>query len=42
VATREGATGRPEEILDTLGIPLEAAQIERICLIFKTETPSAA
>jgi radical SAM-linked protein len=41
VAAREGATGRPEEILDALGLPLEAAHIERIRLIFKTEIPSA-
>jgi radical SAM-linked protein len=42
LSAREGATGRPEEILDALGLPLEAARIERIRLIFKIEIPSAA
>lgn len=35
LAAREGATGRPEEVLDVLGIPLEATRIERTQLIFK-------
>lgn len=35
LAAREGATGRPEEVLDVLGIPLEATRIERTRLIFK-------
>lgn len=35
LTAREGATGRPEEVLDVLGIPLEDTRIERIKLIFK-------
>ena len=37
LAAREGATGRPEEVLDALGIPLETTHIERTCLILKNE-----
>ncbi len=36
LTAREGATGRPEEVLDALGIPQEIAQIERTRLIFKS------
>lgn len=36
LTAREGATGRPEEVLDVLGIPLEETRIERIKLIFQT------
>jgi len=36
LAARDGATGRPEEVLDALGIPLEATRIERTRLILKT------
>lgn len=32
---RGGATGRPEEVLDELGIPRESARIERTMLIFR-------
>lgn len=35
LAAREGATGRPEEVLDTLGISLEDTRIERSNLIFR-------
>lgn len=35
LTAREGATGRPEEVLDELGIPLEDTRIERVKLIFK-------
>ena len=35
LAARDGATGRPEELLDALGIPLEATRIERTRLILK-------
>ncbi len=35
LSAREGATGRPEEVLDVLGIAPEAAQTERIRLIFR-------
>jgi radical SAM-linked protein len=35
LAAREGATGRPEEVLDVLGIAFEETRIERIRLIFK-------
>jgi radical SAM-linked protein len=34
LAAREGATGRPEEVLDELGLPLEAVRVERTRLIF--------
>jgi radical SAM-linked protein len=34
LAAREGATGRPEEVLDVLGIPFEETRIERTRLIF--------
>ncbi len=37
LSAREGATGRPEEVLAELGIPLDAARIERTRLIFKEE-----
>jgi radical SAM-linked protein len=32
---REGATGRPEEVLDVLGIAFEETRIERTRLVFK-------
>jgi hypothetical protein len=35
LAAREGATGRPEEVLDVLGIPFETTHIERTRLILK-------
>ena len=34
LAAREGATGRPEEVLDLLDIPFEGTRIERTQLIF--------
>jgi radical SAM-linked protein len=34
LAAREGATGRPEEVLDVLGIPFEETRIERTRLLF--------
>lgn len=34
LAAREGATGRPEEVLDVLGIGFEETRIERTRLIF--------
>ena len=34
LTAREGATGRPEEVLDSLGIPFEETRIERTKLIF--------
>jgi radical SAM-linked protein len=37
LAAREGATGRPEEVLDVLGIAFEETRIERIRLIFQPE-----
>ena len=36
LAAREGATGRPEEVLDVLGIAFEETRIERTRLIFKS------
>jgi uncharacterized protein (DUF2344 family) len=33
LAAREGATGRPEEVLDVLGIPFETTRIERTHLV---------
>jgi radical SAM-linked protein len=35
LTAREGATGRPEEVLDELGIPIEDTRIERTALIFE-------
>ena len=36
LAAREGATGRPEEVLDELGISFEETRIERTRLIFNS------
>ena len=36
LSARDGATGRPEELLDALGILLEDTRIERTRLILKT------
>src|SRR6266498_4908309 len=36
LAAREGATGRPEEVLDMLGIAFEETRIERTHLFFKS------
>jgi len=36
LAAREGATGRPEEVLDVLAIAFEATRIERTRLIFQS------
>lgn len=36
LSASEGATGRPEEVLDVLGIPVEDAHIERVRLNLKT------
>jgi hypothetical protein len=38
LAAREGATGRPEEVLSVLGIAFEETKIERTRLIFKTSS----
>jgi radical SAM-linked protein len=35
LACREAATGRPDEVLDELGIPLEHARVERVALVMK-------
>ncbi|MFZ5822495.1 MAG: TIGR03936 family radical SAM-associated protein [Chloroflexota bacterium] len=35
LSAREGATGRPEEVLAALGVPLEATRIERTRLLFR-------
>lgn len=37
LVTREGATGRPDEVLAELGIPVEAVRVERTALVFKEE-----
>jgi radical SAM-linked protein len=37
LSAREGATGRPEEVLDALGIPFEMTRIERTRLILQAE-----
>ncbi len=37
LAAREGATGRPEEVLSILNIPIESARIERIRLLFRQD-----
>ncbi|NJC95467.1 MAG: hypothetical protein C3F07_16840 [Anaerolineales bacterium] len=34
LSAREGATGRPDEVLDVLGIPVEDARVERTALNF--------
>ena len=36
LTAREGATGRPEEVLDVLGIAFEGTRIERTRLIFQS------
>jgi radical SAM-linked protein len=36
LAAREGATGRPEEVLAVLSVPLESTRIERTRLILKS------
>jgi radical SAM-linked protein len=36
LAAREGATGRPEEVLDVVGIAFEETRIERTRLIFQS------
>jgi radical SAM-linked protein len=36
LAAREGATGRPEEVLDTLDIAFEETRVERTDLIFRS------
>ena len=36
LVAREGATGRPEEVLDVLGIAFEGTRIERTRLIFQS------
>jgi len=35
LASREGATGRPEEVIDALGIPVYNTRVERTKLIFE-------
>ncbi len=35
LSAREGATGRPDEVLEALGVPVEDASIERSNLIFR-------
>ena len=35
LAAREGATGRPEEVLDALGIPYEDTRVERSRMLFR-------
>ena len=35
LSAREGATGRPEEVLAELGVPANAARVERTGLIFR-------
>ena len=37
LSAREGATGRPEEVLDVLGIAFEGTRIERTKLHFSLE-----
>jgi radical SAM-linked protein len=35
LTSRPGATGRPEELLEELKIPVEAARVQRVCLLFE-------
>jgi len=37
LTAREGATGRPDEVLDELGIPIEDARVERTALNFQEQ-----
>ena len=39
LSAREGATGRPEEVLDVLGIEFEGTRIERTRLVFSSDSP---
>jgi hypothetical protein len=39
LAAREGATGRPDEILAELGVPLEDTRVERTRLIIGDSRP---
>lgn len=43
LSAKEGATGRPEEVLDALNLPVEGARIERLRLILSEQPypPSA-
>jgi len=36
LSAKEGATGRPEEVLDALGVAFEETRIERSCLNFQS------
>jgi radical SAM-linked protein len=38
LTSREGATGRPEEVLDQLGVPPDIVRVERTRLIFMEES----
>ena len=38
LSAREGATGRPEEVLDVLGIAFEETRVERTQLIFQSSS----
>lgn len=38
LAAREGATGRPEEVLDVLKLPYEDTLVERCAFLFKTKS----
>ncbi len=42
LAAREGATGRPEEALDVLGIAFDETRIERTRLIFRENVPQVS
>jgi hypothetical protein len=39
LVTRPGATGRPDEVLSTLGIPPSSAHIKRTALLLKNPAP---
>ena len=39
LSAKEGATGRPEEVLDVLGIAFDETRVERMRLIFKEIVP---
>lgn len=38
LAAREGATGRPEEVLDVLNLPYEDTRVERCAFLFKNNS----
>jgi radical SAM-linked protein len=42
LSAREGATGRPDEVLDAMGIGITDARVVRIALVYHPKTPVSA